>query len=200
MTLPGQSPVAEVSSHRYELGIGTVIGIVAVNLLLVAACLLALWQNTRLRHEISDYERLLTPMPGSVAPPLEGVDWKGARQTIGYGHDQRPTLIYNFSQKCPYCQENWHFLRPLQALGPQRLRIVYIDSVGDVFNPEYLATTGMGQSPLLVELSPAAKYTYEARLMPEVLLLDSGGKVEWSHVGEFVSRDLSKVLAMIGHN
>jgi glutaredoxin len=128
------------------------------------------------------------------------VDSRGAQQTIVYGQDHRLTLIYNFSQQCPYCKENWRALEPLQALTPGRLRIVYIDTVGDVFTPKYLAANRIEQSPLLVQLSPAAKYTYEARLMPQVLLVDSKGTVQWSHVGEFAPVDVSKVLSMIGHD
>lgn len=199
--LRAQSPVANVRSRRrYELHFGTVCAFVAVNVVLMAACLIALWQNTRLRHQIANYVTLLTPRNGTVAPPLEGVDQRGVQQTIVYGQDQLPTLIYNFSQKCPYCQENWRALRALQALVPGRLRIVYIDTVGDVFTPKYLAANHIEQSPLLVQLSPAARYTYEARLMPEVMLVDPKGKVQWSHVGEFAPVDVSKVLSMVGHD
>ena len=198
--LPAQSQAASVGGHRYELGLRTICGFFAINLLLVVACLAALWQNRSLHRQVVDYEKLLTPLPGSAAPPLEGVDWRGARQLIIYGTDHRPTLIYNFSQKCPYCQKNWDSLRALQALEPQRLRIVYIDSVGDVFNPDYLAANGMSQSTLLVQLSPAAKYIYEARLMPQVLLVNAEGKVQWSHVGEFTPADISTALSMIGQN
>jgi predicted transcriptional regulator len=36
--------------------------------------------------------------------------------------------------------------------------------------------------------------------MPQVLLVDSKGTVQWSHVGEFAPVDVSKVLSMIGHD
>lgn len=195
-----QSPVASVQSRRYELRFGTVAAFIAVNLLLVAACLLALRQNLALHRDIAAYVTLLTPRISTVVPPLDGVDWKGAQQTIVYGQDERPTLIYDFSQKCPYCQENWRALRALQTLAPRRLRIVYIDTIGDAFTSEYLAANGIGQSPLLVQLSPAARYAYEARLMPQVLLVGSNGKVQWSHVGELAPRDVSEASSLIGHD
>ena len=172
----------------------------AVNLLLVGACLLTLRQNVRLRGEAAYYVAMLTPANGTLVPPLVGEDRRGATQSIIYGQDPRPTLIYTFSKECIYCQENWHSMRSLQTLAPRRLRIVYVDTVLDIFTPEYLVANGIGQSVLLVQLSPTAAFSYDARLMPQLLLVDRDGRVQWSHVGELAPGDVSKALSLIEHD
>ena len=183
--------------RRVSLSFGTVAAFVAVNLLLVAACLLALRQNMSLRAETVSAVALLTLANGTVVPPLDGKDWTGAQQIIDYDHDPRPTLVYTFSKGCPYCQQNWRAMRSLQALAPRRLRIVYIDDNADVFAPKYLAENGIGESTPLVELSPVAAGIYSPRGVPQALLVDQHGRVEWSHLGEMAPRDISKARSLI---
>ncbi|MFZ0333570.1 MAG: hypothetical protein WAL69_05490 [Candidatus Acidiferrales bacterium] len=173
---------------------------VAVNLLLVAASVFALRQNVTLRNEINYDQALLTPRNGTVVPPLVGQDWQGAQQTIEYGHDRRPTLVYTFSKDCAYCQKNWRAMRTLQALAPGRLRIIYIDAVRDLFTFKYLAENGIGQSQLLVQLPLSSEFVYGARAVPQLLLVDRDGLVQWSHVGELGRDDVSKVLSLIEHD
>jgi len=172
----------------------------AVNLLLLAACLFALRQNKTLRAQAANYVALLTPPNGSVLPPLLGTDLKGASQAIAYGQDQRSTLIYTFSKGCEYCKENWRAMHSLQTLAPGRLRIVYVDTLLDVFTPKYLADNGIERSALLVQLSPASEFLYAARLVPQAVLVDHEGRVRWSHVGELDRADVSKALSLIKGN
>jgi hypothetical protein len=192
------SPTEELGCHT-GMRFGIVVAFVAVDLILVAVCLFAVRQNVRLRGEVANYVALLTPQNGTAVPPLAGLDWTGTRQTVAYGQDQRPTLVYAFSKECGYCKENWHALRSLQMLALRRVRFVYIDVIGDTFTQQYLAANGIGQSVLLVQLSPEVRYAYEARLMPQVLLVDHSGRVQWSHIGELASSDISKALSLIEH-
>jgi hypothetical protein len=177
-----------------------VAGFLAVNLLLIAACVFALRQSVKLRTAIDNYQVMLTPARGSRVPPLVGEDRQGNPQTISYGEDRRPTIIYTFSKECHACQENWQAMRSLQSLAPSRLRIVYVDPLLDVFAPEYLSSSGIGQSTLLIHLSPAAAYVYDARAIPQLLLVDYSGRVQWSHVGELASGDLSEVVSLVRHD
>lgn len=124
--------------RRVNLHLGTMAAFVAVDLLLVAACLFALRANVKLRDEINIDVALLTPETGTVVPPLAGHDWTGAPQSVAYDQERRPTLVYSFSQGNCHTQQNWRAMRPLQALAPRRLRIVYVDAFGDVFTPKYL--------------------------------------------------------------
>jgi len=183
--------------RHLNLSLGTALAFVAVNLLLVAACLLALRQNVNLRAETAVVEAMLTLANGTVVPPLAGKDWTGAQQVINYDHDLRPTLVYTFSTRCPHCRANWGAMRSLQALAPRRLRIVYIDRNGDDFTPKYVAENGIGESVLLIELSPLSAGMYSARGVPQLLLVDQHGRVMWSHLGELAPRDISKVRSLV---
>ncbi|MGB6483539.1 MAG: hypothetical protein WBE86_08650 [Candidatus Acidiferrales bacterium] len=173
---------------------------VVVNLLLLAACLVALKQNVKLRDQAANLTALLTPARGTVLPPLLGTDWTGAPQAVVYGHDRRPTLIYTFSKECGYCQENWRAMRSLQALAPRRLRIIYIDTIHDLFTQQYLDESGIGRSALLIQLSPTVAEIYDARAFPQLVLVDRDGRVQWSHVGELAPGDAFKALSLIEHN
>lgn len=91
-------------------------------------------------------------------------------------------------------------MRSLQELAPGQLRIVYVDTQGEAFTPRYLAANGIGKSVLLVQLSPQAQYTYNARAVPQLILVGPDGHVQWSHVGELVPGDVSSALSLIKHD
>ncbi len=186
-----------ILGRHTSLRLDVAFAFITVNLLLVAACLIALRQNVALRRDVASDVALLTPRNGLGLPPLSGVDWTGAQQTIAYGQDSLPTLIYSFSQECPYCQANWETMRPLQALAPRSLRIVYIDTIGDQLDQDYVQSKGIGQSVLLVSLSQNSDFVYSARLMPQILLVNTAGRVQWAHIGELSHGDVSKVLSFI---
>lgn len=171
-----------------------------VNLVLLGSCLFALRQNLKLRDQAANLTALLTPPKGAVLPPLLGTDWTGAPEAIMYGQVQHPTVIYTFSKECGYCLVNWNAMRSLQSLVPGKLRIVYIDTIHDVFTPEYLTESGIGNSALLVKLSPTVAEIYDARAFPQLVLVDRNGRVQWSHVGELSRSDVFKALSLIEHN
>lgn len=183
-----------------SLSFGTVAAFVAVNLLLVAVCLFAMRQNVILRGLVTADRALLTAANGTLLPPLVGEDWTGASQTIAFGQDRRATLVYSFSMRCPFCKHNWRAMQSFQALAPRLLRIAYIDTIGDTFTPEYIAASGIGQSAVLVHLLPSAASAYDARAVPQLVLVDHDGRVQWSHVGELAPGDISKVLSLIEPN
>ena len=185
-------------ARRLSLHLGVVAGLIALDLLLVAASLLALRQNIELRRAVADDVLLLTPRTGSLEPPLEGEDWLGNPQKIAYQRDRRPTLVYTSTKECPHCQENWRAMRTVQAMAPSRLRMVYIDT-GDRFAPKYLAESGIGKSVLLTQLASSA-FLYDARVVPQLVLLDRDGRVQWSHLGGLAPSDVSQALSMIEHD
>jgi hypothetical protein len=156
------SAIRGALARRVSLCVGTLAAFIAVDLLLVVACLLALRQNVRLGREVAADEGLLTPAKGTMMPPLAGEDVTGTPRTIAYGQERHPTLVYTFSKECGHCQENWRAMRSLQVLAPRRLRTAYVDTFGDVFTPDYLAASGIGQSVLLVQFSPEAAIAYDA--------------------------------------
>jgi hypothetical protein len=193
-------PRAGTLGRRLSLNASTAVAFIAVNLLLVAACLFALRQIATLRTQLAGAVSLLAPTNGTVLPTLVGEDWTGATQAIAYEQDQRPTLVYTFSEKCPHCQANWRAMHSLQALAPRWTRFAYIDTYGDKFTPQYLADSGIGQSVLLVKLSLGSPVAYDARAIPQLLLVNHDGSVQWSHVGELAPSDIAKARSLIEHH
>jgi|SRR5690348_13050574 len=172
---------------------------ILMNLLLVAACLFALHQNVKLRQETAYYITLLTPMKGTQLPPLAGKAWTGEQQDIVYGQDPRPTLIYTFTKECPHCQQNWSAMRSLQSLEPTHLRIIYIDTQDNLFTFKYLSANRIDKSALFTQISEQT-FAYDARVVPQLVLVDRNGRVQWAHAGELDPSALSRVLSLIGHN
>ena len=66
-----------VLGRRTSLRLDVAVAFISVNLLLVAACLMALRENAALRHDVAGDVALLTPQSGLGLPPLSGVDWTG---------------------------------------------------------------------------------------------------------------------------
>jgi hypothetical protein len=81
MALRIPSALVVALSRRVSLCLGTVTAFIAVNLLLVAACLFALRQNMNLRAKTASVVALLTLANGTVVPPLDGKDWTGPRRS-----------------------------------------------------------------------------------------------------------------------
>jgi hypothetical protein len=191
-------PVNHRAEHRrLSPGFATVAAFVAVDLLLTVVCLLLLWQNVTLRREVARDLALFTPAAGTLMPTLIGVDRAGVTQTVDYAYDRRPTLVYAFSRGCGACEQSWAAMRPLQTLAPSRLQIVYLHTSGDAFTPDYLTRTGIGQSMMLVELAPGAPYVYDARAVPQLLLVDPHRRLRWSHLGAVRPANVSSALTMI---
>jgi hypothetical protein len=188
---------ASYLGRSVSLSLGTSVAFVAVNLLLVGGGLLALRQNVELRSVIAADETLLTPAKGTLMPALLGRDRIGATQNITFGQDRRPTLFYSFEMECPHCRENWRAMRALQALAPNLLRIIYIDIAQETLTPEYLTSSGIGQSVALVRLLPPVATAYDARAVPLLLMVDSDGQVQWSHMGELSATDVSKAVSFV---
>jgi hypothetical protein len=180
-----------------SLPLGAIVSFVAVNLLLVGASLLALRQNMTLRSVIAHDEELLAPAKGTLIPALLGKDRTGATQSVSFGEDRRPTLFYSFTMGCLACRESWRAMHTLQELAPNSLRIIYIDAAHETLTPEYLGTSGIGQSLVLVKLLPPVDSAYDARGVPQLLLTDSKGRIQWAHMGQLSMNDVSGMLSLV---
>ncbi len=180
-----------------SLSLGAIVVLAAVNMLLVGAGILVRRQNVTLHGAITHCQALLTPAPGNVVHGLLGKDLTGVVQSVTFGEDPRPTLFYSFTRGCPFCQDNWRAMRTLQSLAPKSLRIVYIDTAPDTFTPEYLTESGIGESLVLVKLIPPVDSAYDPRAVPQLLLVDSQARIQWAHMGEVSSSEVSGVVALV---
>jgi hypothetical protein len=190
------SLVRALIDRRITVRLVTAAAVVAVQVVLTIACILALRQNGTLREQAATYLMWAAPSVGRNVPAIEGIDWKGVRQIVEYNQDHRPTLVYTVSKDCPHCQVNWTAMRSIQALSPARLRLVYIDTV-DQLTESYVREHGMAQDIVFSRLDPSSATHYEMRGTPQAELIDGKGRVVWSKLGEFRAADLAKLLAAI---
>lgn len=186
----------QIVSRRLSISVGALGALIALDLVLVTACLLAVRRNLVLRQLLEVDASLLTPQIGSVAPPILGQSWSGGQQAVLYGRDLRPTAVYTFSKDCPHCEHNWRAMRALQALSPRRLHIVYVDTA-EVLTPRYLKSSGIGGAVVFAHLAPVAALAYEARAVPQLEILDGNGRVQWARLGELNPSDITQALGMI---
>jgi hypothetical protein len=186
-------------SRRLEVSVASLAGLFALDLLLLAACVLAARANASLRAAVSRDGALLAPTAGSLAPPIKGRSWSGAPEIFGYDKDARPTLVYTFTRQCPECNSNWRFLQPLQALAPEDARILYVDST-DPVTRRFLQASRIQPSRLLTQLSPTSQLAYGARIVPQLEMLDGSGRVKWSHIGPLTPALVAQMMLSIKRN
>ncbi len=151
----------------------TIVGSVLlfVNVLLVQ-------QNKKLKILASRPDRALEARHGTALPPLEGIDSNGNRQSIKYGQDLRKTVLLVLSPRCRACEENmpnWEAI--INELDRQSFRLAAVSLQSEGLK-EYAGQHGINQVPILAKFDPKYRVAYNLALTPQIMLIDSGGKVE----------------------
>jgi hypothetical protein len=170
-----------------------------MQILLTIACAMVLNQNYSLRNEVSMYQALAAPPIGRDVPPIVGVDWTGTTRQVTYDDSQHPTLIYSFSKDCVPCISNWSAMRAFQDLSPERLRIVYINTV-DALSGDYLREHRMDSAVIFSRLDSESALHYRGRATPQSQLVDRHGRVVWSKIGTFSRDDVADLLALVAEH
>lgn len=182
--------------RRISVRLTTVATLIAMQFLLMVACAFAVRQILSLSERVEIYRKWTAPLVGRDVPTMTGLDWTGARRTVEYNQDQRPTLIYSFSQNCGACRANWQAMKSIQQLSPDRLRIIYVDHNDDLTNA-YLLEHGLTQDVLFTKLDPFSEVSYQVRATPQTELVDKTGRVIWTNVGAFRTTDLAALEGAI---
>jgi peroxiredoxin len=156
--------------------VATLLAIVGIALLL--SNVLLVHQNNRLKVLASRPDRTLEVKLGKTLPPLEGVDSNGNKQSINYGQDSRKTVLLVLSPRCRACEESkqdWEAI--ITGLDRQSFRIAGVSLQAEGFK-EFASWHGITQIPILTEIDPKYRVAYNLALTPQIILIDSGGKVE----------------------
>jgi peroxiredoxin len=151
---------------------------------LLVTNVLLVQQNKKLKVLASRPDRTLEIKPGTALPPLEGYDSDGNRRSVHYGQDSRKTVLLVFSPRCSACGENmptWEAL--IDRLNQQSFQIAAV-SLQPEGVKEYARQRGIDRIPILTRIDPKYRVAYNLALTPQILLIDSGGKVEkvWTGV------------------
>jgi peroxiredoxin len=142
-----------------------------VNVLLVQ-------QNKKLKVLAGRPDRALEARPGTALPPLEGIDSDGNRRTLNYGQGSRKTVLLVFSPRCSACEENmpnWKAI--INGLDRRAFQIAAVSLQAEGVK-EFAGRHGIGRIPIFAKIDPKYRIAYNLALTPQVILIDSGGKVE----------------------
>lgn len=168
--------------------------------LLVSALLLLnaslIIQNRSLRASVGTRSTVLHP--GNIVPSLSGTDLDGKDFTLSYNNDPRKVVLLVFSPRCGFCTRNmpnWKAL--LQSLDRQSYRIVAVSIISDGVK-EYVSQQKLTDVPIIAEVDPKSRVSYEMNETPETILIDSDGKVEKLWIGLFGPDERSEIEQSFG--
>lgn len=121
--------------------------VLALNLILV-------WRNRHLANEAAELQRALEPSPGTLVPPLSGVDADGMAFSLPHGKDAKNTLLLVFSPGCRVCDENWPLWQDIdRSVNRDRFQVVFVDLSGQVTR-DYILAHQIGEFPVISKLDP----------------------------------------------
>jgi peroxiredoxin len=161
---------------------------VALLILLVAALLVLnaslIIQNRTLRATGGAGTRSTVLHAGSIVPSLSGTDLDGKNFNLDYGNDPRKVVMLVFSPRCGFCTKNMpNWIAIAQGLDRNAYRIVAISTTSEGVK-DYVGQQKLTEVPIIAEVDPKSRVSYEMNVTPQTILIDSHGKVEklWAGV------------------
>lgn len=165
--------------------------------LLVLLNLLLLRQNHRLKSELA---RLSPPEVsiGTVLPPMRGTNLKGEEVTINYKQDNRKTLLIVFAPDCPVCNESGSSWKKLtEAMDGDKFRVVAVSLVPEGTS-DYVNKHDLSMISVLARIRPEDRAAYKLVQVPQLVLIEQGGKVEKVWTGAIRGAMLQDVQKSLG--
>jgi peroxiredoxin len=148
-------------------------------------------QNRSLRASVATRSNVLHP--GDSVPSLSGTDLDGKDFTLSYSNDPRKVVLLVFSPRCGFCTRNmpnWKAL--LQSLDRKSYRIVAVSIISEGVK-EYVSQQKLTDIPIIAEVDPKSRVSYEMNETPQTILIDSDGKVEKLWIGLFSPDERSEI-------
>ena len=148
-------------------------------------------QNRSLRASAGTRSPVLHP--GTIVPSLSGKDLDGKDFTLSYTNDPRKVVLLVFSPRCGFCNRNmpnWKAI--LQGLDRNSYRIVAVSIISDGVK-EYVSEQKLTDVPIIAEVDPKGRVSYEMNVTPQTILINSDGKVEKLWIGLFSPDERSDV-------
>jgi peroxiredoxin len=175
----------------------------AVLLVLLVATLLVLnasliFQNRTLRAAAETRTRSTVLRPGNIVPALSGTDIDGKHFTLDYRNDPRKAVMLVFSPRCGFCNKNMPNWKAItQSLDRNSYRIVAVSIISEGVK-EYVSQQKLTDVPVIAEVDPKSRVSYEMNVTPQTLLIGSDGKVEKVWTGVLRPDEQSEVGQLLG--
>jgi len=131
-------------------------------------------------------------------PALSGLDLNGTRISLNYQDDPRKAVMLVFSPRCAYCTQNlpnWHSIA--QSLDPKLYRIMAVSTSADGVK-EYVGQNSFPEVPIIADVDPKSRVSYEMNLTPQTILIDSQGRVEKIWTGVLQPDERTEVERFLG--
>jgi peroxiredoxin len=137
---------------------------------------------------------------GTIVPAISGLDLNGNKISLNYQDDPRKAIMLVFSPRCAYCTENmpnWQTIA--QSIDQKQYRIMAVSTTRDGVN-EYVAKNGFPDVPIIADVEPKSRVTYDMNVTPQTILIDSQGRVEKIWVGLIQPDEQTEVKRFLGLN
>lgn len=155
-------------------------------------------QNRNLRAAGSVGTRSIALKEGTIVPALSGLGLDGNKITLNYQNDPRKAVILILSPHCGYCTENmpnWQAIA--QSLDRKLYRIMAVSITNDGVK-EYIAQHSLSDVPVIADVEPKSRVSYEMNVTPQTILIDSQGKVEKVWTGVLQQHERAEVEQSLG--
>ena len=148
---------------------------------------------------LKDSERIRNePAVGQVLPAIEAFDFAGNRIAVSYGTSAPRTLLFAFAAECGACTANWPRWTVIrQAAARAGLRTVFVDITGTA-QADYLGRYQLRPDEVAKHLTSKTVHLYRLAVTPQLILLDSAGKVQHVWTGGMTANELEQLLAIVG--
>lgn len=158
---------------------------------LLAIAVLALGISYRSLRSERDaiLRRFSQPHPGMLVPAYTTTTLTGDTLTLGaMSHDGRQVLVF-FTTTCQYCRASWPAVKALQdrltRVPGARMVAVALDSAHAV--RRYADSAGLA-IPVVPSVDGRMARLYRVRGVPQVIVLDSGGRTVYARAGALISK------------
>jgi len=148
-------------------------------------------QNRSLRKAAGTRSAVLRP--GTIVPSLSGTDIDGKDFTLSYGNDPRKVVLLVFSPRCGICTKNMpNWKAMLQSLDRNAYRVIAVSIISEGVK-EYVVQQKMRDVPIIAQVDPKSRVSYEMNVTPQTMLIDSRGKVEKLWIGMLSADERNEV-------
>ena len=167
------------SGYKISKKAAILFGLLVTALIALNASLII--QNRSLRASAGIRSPVLHP--GTIVPSLSGKDLDGKDFSLSYSNDPRKVVLLVFSPRCGFCDlnmPNWKAM--LQSIDRKSYRIVAVSIISDGVK-EYVSEQKLTDIPIIAEVDPKSRVSYEMNVTPQTMLINSDGKVEKVWIG-----------------
>jgi len=155
-------------------------------------------QNRNLRSDGTAGRRSVALKAGTIVPALSGLDLDGNKITLDYQNDPRKAVMLVFSPRCGYCTDNmpnWQAIA--QSLDRKLFRIMAVSTTNEGVK-EYITQHTLRDVPVIADVDPKNRVSYEMNVTPQTILIDSQGRVEKVWTGVLRSDERTEVERALG--